>query len=72
MSDKPRDWPNNAKEARDRASEYVAEAIHQLTPLISGESSIEPDRFKHEARALNACLNAARWLESVGACTKPF
>lgn len=36
MSDKPRPWPNVAKEARDRSAEESARIVNVLEPLVDG------------------------------------
>ncbi len=35
---KPREWPNAAKEARDRSAEEAAAIVNNLQPLIEGGS----------------------------------
>ena len=72
MSHQPREWPNNARDARDRAAEAAVEGIRTLEPLVHGERSFgEQERFQREARALNLFQRITRLLESVGACTRP-
>lgn len=72
MSDKPRPWPNTAKEARDRAAEAAVAGIRALEPVVEGERSYtETERLRREALALNSLQTIARLLESVGACTRP-
>ena len=72
MTDKPREWPNNAREARDRAAEELNAGIRLFEPLITGEKTIsESERQRIENRAFVAMTKALRWLESVGACTRP-
>lgn len=71
MSDKPRPWPNNAKEARDRAAEEAVVIIHQLESLVTDGNHTETERLRRIARALVAAQKIARLLESVGACTRP-
>ena len=72
MSDKPRPWPNLARDARDRAAEAAQEAINALTPLITEDRTFtETERFRREARALAKLQHIARLLESVGASTRP-
>ncbi len=73
MSDKARPWPNNAREARDRAAEEIAAAARELEPLINGERQFtETERLRREASALNHAQTALRFLESVGAQTRPY
>jgi len=72
MTHKPREWPNNAKDARDRAAEAAVEGIRTLEPVVSCERAFsETERMQREARALNLFQRIARLLESVGACTRP-
>jgi hypothetical protein len=63
MSNKPRDWPNNAKEARDRASEAAAEIVRVLTPLMDDRTFTETERLRREAKALNEAQRICRMLE---------
>jgi len=71
MSDKPREWPNVAKDARDRAAEMAAEIIKALEPVVCSERAFtETDRLKREARALSAAQQICRLLEGVGAPTR--
>lgn len=72
MSDRPRPWPNVAREVRDRAAEAAASGIRALEPIVSGERPVtELERLRREAIALNALQSIARLLESVGAQTRP-
>lgn len=71
MSDKPSEWPNNAKEARDRAAEYAVDIIKALEPMVCSERPLTvTDRLRREARALSAAQMIARLLEGVGAPTR--
>lgn len=71
MSDKPRDWPNNAKAARDQAAEAAIGGIKALEPVVSGERSLtESERIRREAQALNALQRIARLMEGAGAPTR--
>lgn len=70
MSDKPRPWPNNAKEARDQAAEAAIAGIKALEPVLTGAAPLnETERIRREAIALNALQKIARLLESAGAQT---
>jgi hypothetical protein len=72
MSDKPRPWPNNAKEARDRAAELAAEGIRALRPLIFEDRIFtEKERLQRESRALQALMDIIRYMEREGAQTRP-
>jgi len=71
MSDKPRTWPNVAKEARDQSAEAAVKGIHALTPLVEGERIFtETERLRRESIALNALQTICRLLEMVGAPTR--
>lgn len=71
MSDKPREWPNIAKEARDRAAEEAQAIIYELSEVVEGKRDFsEMDRLKRDARALNAAYKILRLLEAVGAPTR--
>lgn len=71
MSDKPRPWPNNAMDARDRSAEAASEGARLLEPLVNGEQFTETERLRREARALNLFQRILRLLEGVGAKTRP-
>jgi hypothetical protein len=72
MSDKPRAWPNIAKEARDRAAEEATAAIKALEPVVMEERIFtEKERSSRETKALLSLHKIARLLESVGAPTRP-
>jgi hypothetical protein len=75
---KPRPWPNNAQNARDRAAEDTQAAVRLLEDVTSyiGErhnlSQTESALVGFKiARALNYCQNTLRHLECVGAPTRP-
>lgn len=70
MSDKPRLWPNLAKECRDRASEEACRGLRALTPLLEGGATRE-EEIRRIAIAIVSLQTIARLLESVGAQTRP-
>lgn len=70
MSDKPREWPNVARENRDRAAEAAVVIIRSLEPLVTGGNFTETERLRREATALNSAQTIARLLEAVGAQTR--
>lgn len=71
MSDKPREWPNAAKNARDLAAEAAVAGILALEPIVLEERAMtEGERLRREARALNCLQRIARALEGVGAPTR--
>lgn len=68
---KPRPWPNNAAEARDRAAEEMQRAVRALRPLVNGQRLDSTETLRRQAVALEAALTALRHLEAVGAQTRP-
>jgi hypothetical protein len=71
MTSAPREWPNVAKEARDRSAEAAVMGIRALEPLIEGPKMNEVEVIRRIALALNHYQQIARLLENVGACTRP-
>lgn len=72
MTNKPREWPNVAREARDQAAEAACEGIRVLEPLVMEERVFtETERLRREAKGLSLFQRIARLLESVGAQTRP-
>lgn len=72
MATQPRPWPNNAKEARDRAAEEAARGLRALQVILSGKEVTETERIRRIAIAVDAFQTILRWLESVGAQTRPW
>ena len=70
MSNKPRPWPNVAKEARDRAAEEAIRGYRAIKPLLDNEAY--PDEIRRVAIAMDSLQNISRLLESVGAQTRPL
>lgn len=69
---KPREWPNRAKEARDRAAEELQRALRELSPVVIGDLRFtETEALRRQATALVSVQSALRHLESVGAQTVP-
>lgn len=69
---KAREWPNRAREARDRAAEEAVRGIRALRPLVSdGRRFDDTERLRRAAVALDALQTIARFLESAGAQTRP-
>lgn len=64
-----RDWPNQAKESRDRAAEEAAHGLHILASLLSNEKEME---YKKIGLAIVCLTNILRLLEREGAPTIPF
>ncbi len=71
MSNIPREWPNVAKDARDRSAEAAVMGIRALEPMVNGTHMDEVEKLRRIAIALNNYQRIARMLESVGACTRP-
>jgi len=67
----PREWPTNAKEARDKASEISVAGRMALEKLIHTEVS-EAERMRMIAIAINSFAKITRLMESVGAQTNPI
>lgn len=69
MSDKPKPWPYEAADMRDRAAEAAAEGIRLMEPLTETEADTE--KLRRIARTLLALYRIARLMEAAGAKTKP-
>lgn len=67
---KPREWPNSAKEARDRAAEEAARGLYALRPMLE-HALPEAERFRRLAVAVDAFQTILRLLEREGAQTRP-
>lgn len=67
---KPRGWPNEAKEARDRAAEEALRALRALTPLLEKEVT-ETEKIRRLAIAAGSLQTILRLLEREGAQTRP-
>jgi hypothetical protein len=70
MPTKPREWPNNAREARDRAAEEANKAIRALSPMLDRQMTQE-EVIRRTAIALNSSHTIARLMENNGAQTTP-
>lgn len=68
----PRDWPNNAAEARDRAAEYAEEAQRELRPIIAGANLTAEDRMRRIGLVNSNLKDILRMMECVGAKTSPL
>jgi hypothetical protein len=56
MSDKPREWGNQAKEQRDQAAEAAIRGLRALEPLVNEDRTFtENERWRREAVARD-CL----------------
>ncbi len=67
---KPREWPNSAKEARDRSAEEAIRALRAIEPLLEKEMT-ETEKIRRLAIAVNALQTILRLLEREGAQTRP-
>lgn len=68
----PKRWPNWAKEARDRSAEEAVRGIRALRPLVNGSKPLDQTEIlRRQAIALDALQSIARFLENVGAQTRP-
>ena len=67
----PRDWPNNARAARDRAAELMVEAGQNLEPIVKEQPLTYEASYRRVAKALACTQQALRWLEATGAQTRP-
>lgn len=70
MSSKPREWPNVAREARDRAAEEANRGYFAIRPMLLKDMT-ETEQIRRIAIALDAFNLISRHLENVGACTRP-
>jgi hypothetical protein len=68
---KPREWPNYAKEIRDRTAEEAMRGMRAIKPLLDGKELTELDRLRRVAIATDSFHTILRLLESVGAQTRP-
>jgi hypothetical protein len=67
-----REWPNAAKEARDRSAEEAVVGIRALEPVVLGDRQMtRTEQLRRQSVALNALQKIARFLEGVGAETRP-
>lgn len=71
---KPREWPTWAREARDRAAEEAVRGIRELEPLVLNEEVrfSRTEVLRRQAAALHALQTIVRFMESVGAKTRPM
>lgn len=68
----PRPWPNFAQTARNQVSELALNAIGELHPVVVNHRRFtETDLIKRLASIEIALYRIVRWMESVGAETRP-
>ncbi len=68
---KAREWPNWAAEARNRAAEEAQSGVHLMTPLVDGVKFDSTEVLRRQSQALRHFLMILRFLEGVGARTRP-
>lgn len=66
-----REWPNDAREARDRSAEEAARGLRMLTPLLEKDDLAPAESIRRVAIAVNCFQMIARLLEAEGAQTRP-
>lgn len=72
MSDKPREWPNVARDARDEAGIEAMRGIRALGPIVHNDRpSTETDRLRGESIALASLQRIAWLMEYSGAPIRP-
>lgn len=67
---RPREWPNAAKEARDRSAEEAIRALKAIQPLLEKEVT-ETEKIRRLAIAVSCLQTILRLLERAGAQTRP-
>lgn len=67
---RPREWPNSAREARDRSAEEAIRALRAIEPLLEKEVT-ETEKIRRLAIAVSALQTILRLLEREGAQTRP-
>jgi hypothetical protein len=72
MATTPREWPNNAKEARDQSSEQANKALKALRPILNRYNDMTKEELiARIAIAIDANQSICRLLERQGAPTLP-
>jgi hypothetical protein len=72
MATKPREWPENAKTARDQASEQAARALRALRPILDRYNTMNREELIYRiAVAIDSNQTICRYLEQQGAPTLP-
>jgi len=69
MSSKPREWPNVAKEARDRSAEIANDGYFLMRDFFQKDFT-ETEKLRRYAKAMDSFQQICRILESVGAPTR--
>ncbi len=68
---KRHEWPTSAAEARDKSAEAAQRGIRALRPLVLGEQFDRTEQLRRIAVALDSLQTIARYMEFVGARTRP-
>lgn len=68
---RPREWPNGAREKRDRAAEYAAHALCEARKYQEERAMLREETLLHASRIIDDLQNILRLLESAGAQTRP-
>jgi hypothetical protein len=71
MATPRREWPNNAKFARDQSSEQANRALMALRPILERPNMTQEELIYRVAVAIDANQTIARFLERHGAPTEP-
>jgi len=71
MATRAREWPNNAREARDRSAEEAARGLRATLALLEGREMTETEKVRRIAIAVSAFQTILRLLENQGAQTRP-
>ncbi len=69
MTDKPKPWPHQAAEARDRSAEEAQVIVKQAEDSL--EMTNDPSLLKKIGRILASANTILRHMESQGAKTRP-
>lgn len=69
MSDKPKPWPYQAAEARDRSAEEAQIIVNQATDAL--DMTNDPSLLKKIGKMLASATTILRHMESQGAKTRP-
>jgi hypothetical protein len=73
MSDKPREWPNVQKEARDQSAERAVKGILLMQNMLDNWFELsETEKMRRVGIGLNCLQFIARSMEMCGAPTRPI
>jgi len=72
MATNPREWPNNARSARDQSSEQANRTLRALRPILERYTTMTKEELiTRVAIAVDANQTIARLMERQGAPTEP-